>query len=174
MRSTGLDPIYNKESQILILGTFPGRESLKRRAYYSDRNNQFWKIIYSIYQVDYSENVEDRKKLLLDHHIALWDVLKECDRVTEDGKESSSDKYIINEIPNDIQRVISESKISTILINGKTKNKGEKAKNPYKYYMKYVWEKILVDPVLLPSTSGLNTNQNLEEKIQIWKEFLIR
>ena len=110
----------------------------------------------------------------MDHHIAWWDVLKECDRVTEDGKESSSDKYIINEIPNDIQRVISESKISTILINGKTKNKGEKAKNPYKYYMKYVWEKILVDPVLLPSTSGLNTHQNLEEKIQIWKEFLIR
>ena len=111
MRCVGLEPIYNEKSRILILGTMPGAKSLECGEYYSDKKNVFWKILFEIFQEKEIYDYKDKKQFLLEHHIALWDVLKECDRDKKDGSESSSDRYIYNDIPNDISTIIKESNI---------------------------------------------------------------
>lgn len=172
MRCVGLEPIYNEKSRILILGTMPGAKSLECGEYYSDKKNIFWKILFEIFKEKEIYDYKDKKQFLLEHHIALWDVLKECDRDKKDGSESSSDRYIYNDIPNDISTIIKESNIETIVLNGKTKSKGIRSRNPYKYYMKYIYENVKITPVLLPSTSGVNTHCSFEDKVKIWSDVL--
>ena len=89
------EPIVNDESKILILGSMPSIESLKKRLYYGNIKNHFWKIVYALFDNDLDEYYEDRKKFLLLHKIAVWDVVKYCDR------EGSSDSNIVNPIAND-------------------------------------------------------------------------
>ena len=88
-------PIVDENSKILILGTMPGEKSLQRNQYYAHKNNQFWKIIFILFQQPLTEHYDARKAILLKNHIALWDVLKACEG------EGSSDKNIMNAVPND-------------------------------------------------------------------------
>jgi len=84
---TSFEPIVDKNCKVLILGTMPGEISLQKQQYYANKQNQFWKIIYSLFNKDVEDDYEKRKIFLLDHHIAIWDVLKSCDR------EGSRDRW---------------------------------------------------------------------------------
>ena len=73
-----LSPIYNKNSEILILGSMPSKLSREKNFYYANKQNRFWKIMEELYNINFSSN-NDKMEFLLKNKIALWDVFKEVD-----------------------------------------------------------------------------------------------
>lgn len=113
-------PIVNEKSRILILGTMPGTDSLKEQQYYCNVDNLFWDIMFRIFSPGwpmfkevFGISYEEREQLLLDNEIALWDILKSCER------EGNTDSKIRNEELNDIQRFLYEHpNIKNVYFNG--------------------------------------------------------
>ncbi len=148
------EPVYNINSTILILGSFPSIKSREINFYYGHPQNRFWKILELIYNEKIENNIESRKNFLLKHNIALWDTIKECDIV------SSSDSSIKNAIPNDINMIIKNSNIKSIFCNGNTS---------YKLFMKYFKGKFKdITIACLPSSSPANAKFSLQELTNIW------
>ncbi len=120
------DPIINENCDTLILGTAPGQISLDKSQYYGNTNNYFWDIIFRLFKNNWGayEYVNDKityefkKELLLQNNIALWDVIKTCDR------EGSSDKKIQNEVLNDFNSFFKKfDRINKVIFNGKGNSK---------------------------------------------------
>ena len=100
MEKFALPPLIDDSSKILILGTIPGDQSIARQQYYGNKGNHFWKILFFIFQEDFSTSYEERRKLLKNNHIGLWNVLAFCMR------EGSSDSKIKNEVVNDFENLV--------------------------------------------------------------------
>ncbi|MDC7125845.1 MAG: DNA-deoxyinosine glycosylase, partial [Spirochaetales bacterium] len=106
-------PLINKNSKLLILGSMPGEDSLKFQEYYGHSRNQFWRIMSAITNKNLLTDYETKKLLLLDSHIALWDVIANCER------SGSLDINIKNETPNNIPDILMKyTKIDAIAFNG--------------------------------------------------------
>ena len=106
-------PIISDNCKVLLLGTMPGVESLRRQQYYGYRHNAFWRIIYALFGREPEEEYEKRKSFLLEHDIAVWDVLKACER------EGSSDSDIKHPLPNDFKSLyLRYPNISSVCFNG--------------------------------------------------------
>ena len=158
--TTGLEPIYDKNSKILILGSLPGVSSIKNKEYYYSPANHFWTILKSIYKEDIIFNsYNDKLDFLKRHNIAVWDVIKCADR------EGSLDSKIKNEVYNDLISLIKNSNIQKIFING------QKAEKSLKKYMKE--NNVIISYELLPSSSLVNTKYSLNEKIDIWRKKML-
>ena len=163
-RVRSLDPLIDENSRILILGTMPGPESLRRKQYYANPGNQFWKIMYRVLgesnapPSDYMERINFLKK----NGVALWDVLENCER------EGASDSSIRNGKPNDFKTLLRQyPTLQRIFFNGKTAE----------YFFKKCAssESALVQPAVLPSTSSANARMSADEKVRSWrgiKDFL--
>lgn len=147
-------PIYNKESKILILGTFPSVKSREGQFFYHHPQNRFWKVISAVYNERLPETTDDKKKLLLSNYIALWDVIQSCE-IT-----GSADSTIKNVIPNDISPILEQANIQNIYANGTM---------AYNLYKKYIYDKVGRDIIKLPSTSPANASFSLERLINIWR-----
>ena len=151
-RVQSLPPIIDESSEILILGTMPGKESLRSKEYYAAPNNSFWKIMKRLFNSNMEfKNYEEKVSCLKKHHIALWDTLQSCER------ESSLDSNIKEEEYNDIDGLLSRyPQIKKVVFNGK------KAANYYK--------------TRLPSSIAYSTSnacaKKVEEKIQNWSNVL--
>jgi len=143
-----LKPIYDESSKVLILGTMPSIKSREEQFYYANPKNRFWSTLSKVYQEDIGCTKEEKIKFLLNHHIALFDVLKSCDI------SSSSDSSIKNPVPNDLSSILKNSKIKTIFTTGKT---------AYKLYQKYCYPKTNILAISLPSTSPAYCPKNIEE-----------
>lgn len=150
-----VSPLYNENSKILILGTFPSVKSREACFFYSHPQNRFWKIMSRLCDSDMPKTIEEKKKLILEHQFALWDVIHSCD-VT-----GSADSSIRNVVPNDISEIIKNSKVEKIFVNGR------KAETLYK---KYIEEKIGIRAVCLPSTSPANASWSEDRLFEYWKE----
>lgn len=150
-----VSPLYNENSKILILGTFPSVKSREACFFYSHPQNRFWKIMSRLCDSDMPKTIEEKKKLILEHQFALWDVIHSCD-VT-----GSADSSIRNVVPNDISEIIKNSKVEKIFVNGR------KAEALYK---KYIEEKIGIRAVCLPSTSPANASWSEDRLFDYWKE----
>jgi hypoxanthine-DNA glycosylase len=149
-------PIVFENSKILILGSIPGVISLQKSEYYGNKQNYFWKIIFSIFEKEFSENYLDKINLLKINNIALWDVIETCQR------EGSSDSAINNEKANDIKNLSHNyQNIKHIIFNGKTAEK---------YFKKHIKTVENIKFYTFPSTSGANARMNFEKKIGIWKK----
>lgn len=148
-----LPPVYNKESKILILGTFPSVKSREGEFFYHHPQNRFWKVICSIFNERLPETIEEKKQLLLRNRIALWDVVQSCE-IT-----GSADSSIRNVIPNDITPILTKADIKKIFANGNT---------AYNLYKKYIYDKVGRDIVKLPSTSPANASFSLDRLIEEW------
>lgn len=148
-----LKPIYNAESKILILGSFPSVKSRENNFYYAHPQNQFWPILSDLFK----ENISDKEEFLLRHHIALFDVIKSCDI------KGSSDQTIKNVKVNDIKSIIDKTQIKYIFTTGK------KATN---LYIKYLVKNTNIKPIYLPSTSPLFSKMKYEEKLEEYKKIL--
>lgn len=146
-------PVYDGASEILILGSFPSVKSREMQFFYGHPQNRFWKLISGLYGETKPETIEEKKSLLLKHHIALWDVIASCDIA------GSSDSSIRNVVPNDISGIIERSSIRKIYANG------GKAKQ---LYDRYLAEKVGMEAVLLPSTSPANAAYSLERLKECW------
>jgi len=153
------EPIIDKSSKVLILGTLPGPESLRVRQYYANTNNQFWRIIYSVFgETVINPSYLQKSSFLLEHQIALWDVFHSADR------KGALDADIRNEEPNDIPGLILQYPcIKRILLNGK------KAEGSFRKY----FPSLNTDVVYVPSTSPAYAKKSLDEKTREWKAAII-
>lgn len=146
-------PLYDKNSKILILGSFPSVKSREQMFFYGHPQNRFWKVIAGVFESDIPTVIEEKKKLLISHKIALWDVIASCE-IT-----GSSDSSIKNVVVNDFSEIFKTADIKRIFVNGKTAEK---------YYNKYLKEKIGRECTVLPSTSPANAAWSLERLIAAW------
>lgn len=153
-----LQPVYDKDSRVLILGTIPSPKSREYGFYYGHPQNRFWKVLAALFQADIPNDNEAKRKFVLSHHIALWDVLASC---TIAG---ASDSSIKNPVPNDIGRILSESDIRAVITTG------QKAFSLYKKYCEPSTGKAAI---CLPSTSPANCrNCSLEDLIRAYQVIL--
>ncbi|AFS78459.1 uracil-DNA glycosylase-like protein [Gottschalkia acidurici 9a] len=108
-----LRPIVNDTSKVLILGSIPGKESLEKQKYYANPRNSFWKIIFSLYDLNVEEHYNKKIEFLQEKNIAIWDVIKTCDR------RGSLDSNIKNEEANDFSTLFKYyPNIRFVLFNG--------------------------------------------------------
>ena len=153
--SHDFEPVFDENSKVLILGTFPSVKSRENQFYYGHPQNRFWKVIAGLTESDVPQTIEEKKKLLLEHGIAIWDVIESCDII------GSSDSSIKNVVPADIERVVANSKIENIYANGGTAKK---------LYEKYSQKKTGREIIGLPSTSPANAAYSLERLLECWQE----
>ena len=153
--SHDLEPVFDENSKVLILGTFPSVKSRENEFYYGHPQNRFWKVIAGLTESKVPQTIEEKKKLLLEHGIAIWDVIESCDII------GSSDSSIKNVVPADIERVVANSKIQNIYANGGTAKK---------LYEKYSQKKTGREIIGLPSTSPANAAYSLERLLECWQE----
>lgn len=148
-----IPPVFDKNSEILILGSFPSVKSRETKFFYGHKQNRFWKIVAEIFDCTVPQTVNEKKRFLIDNHIALWDVIAQCE-IT-----GSSDLSIKNAEANNLDIILNSANIKKIFVNGKTAEK---------YYNKYLFEKTGINAVCLPSTSPANASYSIEELKKEW------
>jgi hypoxanthine-DNA glycosylase len=146
-------PVYNSNSQVLILGTMPSVKSREVGFYYGHPQNRFWRVLAGIFKECVPIDTEGRKAYLLAHGVALWDVVASCE-IT-----GSSDASIRDVTVNDIKDILDKSPISRIYANGRTAEK---------LYLRHVRPITGVDITALPSTSPANAAVSLDELVRVW------
>jgi len=137
----GIDPVYDAASAILVLGTMPSPASREAGFYYSHPQNRFWQVLSAVFDEPLPYTIDQKKRLVLSHGIALWDVLASCEM---DGAEDASIK---KPVANDFTAILAASPIKKVYTTG------EKADYLYK---KLCRQQIGIDSILLPSTSPAN------------------
>ncbi|MGN1405945.1 MAG: DNA-deoxyinosine glycosylase [Erysipelotrichaceae bacterium] len=143
-------PVFNEESRILILGSFPSVKSREINFYYGHPRNRFWPLM----SILFNEEIIDKKEFLLRHHIALFDVIESCDI------DGSSDSSIRNVKPNDLSKILYSSKIETIFLNGS---------KSCELYKKYCKDKYNIEYIKLPSTSPANATYSIDKLLKEWQ-----
>ena len=138
------DPIWDENSHILILGSFPSVRSRADNFYYGHPQNRFWKVLAGLYAEPIPQTIEEKKAFLLRQGIALWDVISSCEI------ENSSDVSIRNAEINDLSTIFARADIRAVYTNGKAADK---------LYRKYHER----EAVCLPSTSPANAAWSLEK-----------
>lgn len=154
-----LEPVFDAQSRILILGTFPSPKSRRFGFYYSHPQNRFWPVMEAVYKENIPTTIQDRKAFILRHHLALWDVLHSC-RI-----QGADDQSIQSPVPNDLSIILNHSCIQRVLTTG------QKASALYR---KYCQPQIKIEAISLPSTSSANCRYyTLEKLIEIYREHLL-
>lgn len=149
-----ISPVYNEHSRILILGSFPSVKSREAGFFYGHPQNRFWKVLANVFQAEVPGTIEEKKAFLLEHRIAVWDVIGQCE-IT-----GSSDSSIRNVVSNPISKILETTKIEQIFVNGK---KAEQL------YQRYIYPQTKRNAICLPSTSPANASWNLEKLTEAWK-----
>ncbi len=148
-------PLVDQRSRILILGSIPGPEALRKKEYYGFKGNHFWRIIPEILEARPPLSYKDKIDLLRGRRIGLWDVVNSC------AREGASDNSIRREKPNNIARLIKNyPQIRTIFLNGKTAEK---------LYKKFFGHMIQVPAYYLPSTSPAHASMPYSKKLEEWR-----
>lgn len=156
-------PVYDEHSKILILGSLPSVKSREAGFYYGHPQNRFWKVLAALLACPVPETMEEKRRMLLTHRVAVWDVIESCDII------GSSDSSIKNVVPADIGKLLEKANIGRIFANGK------KAES---LYQKYIFPKTKVPVTALPSTSPANAACSLEKLVEVWgteiREYILR
>jgi TDG/mug DNA glycosylase family protein len=154
-----MPPIVDDQTAILILGSMPGEKSLSHQQYYANRGNHFWKLMFSVFGMEFTFDYSARLQLLKEQRIGLWDVLAYCER------EGSLDSNIKNEAANDFGLFIAKHPtIRHIVFSSKAAEK---------YYFKYSKSFDGITYHVLPSPSGANAGKTFAEKLEVW-QILVR
>mgnify|MGYP004477282939 CR=1 FL=1 len=172
--SHGFEPVFDERSRILVLGSFPSVLSRENAFYYGNPQNRFWRVMATCLSepvpqnegglsddgrpLTLEESIAAKKRMLLEHGVALWDVIASCDI------KGSSDASIKNVVPAQVERVLEEAHIGAVICNGGT------AGRLYKRYLQ--WQVGLAAHVL-PSTSPANAAWQLERLTARWQEELL-
>ena len=151
------EPVYDKDSEILILGTLPSVKSRENNFYYGHKQNRFWKVLATLLKEPVPETIEEKKAMLLAHRVALWDVIQSCDI------KGASDSSIKNVQPTDIGMILEKTNMTQIYANG------NKAGQLYKRYQFPVTG---IEATVLPSTSPANAAWSLARLCEAWKTIL--
>lgn len=148
-----IKPVYDANSKILILGSFPSVKSREAGFFYGHPQNRFWKVLAAVTGQEVPQTISEKRTFLLRNHIAVWDVIQSCDII------GSSDSSIKNVAANDLSEILDRSRIRQIYVNGR---KAEQL------YLKYIYPETKIEAVCLPSTSPANAAWNLERLISAW------
>lgn len=149
--------IISNDCQIMILGTIPSVKSSEEKFYYMHPRNRFWQVLSNLLNVDLvNASIEKKKKILLQHKIALYDVINSCEIINSD------DDKITNVSVNNIPEIIKGTQIKHLFLNGST---------AYKLLIKHFPNlKPIATP--LPSTSPKNAKMSLDDLLSYWKIIL--
>lgn len=147
--------LFAPDSEILMLGSIPSPKSREQGFYYGHPQNRFWKVMAHVLGEPLPATIDEKKKMLLKHKIALWDVLDSCTIV------GASDTSIEDVTPNDISKIVAKSRIKRILCTGAT---------AHKLYQKYCESATGMPAIKLPSTSPANCATSLEKLVEAYQQ----
>ena len=147
--------LFDANSEVLLLGSIPSPKSREQGFYYGHPQNRFWKVLASVLSEPLPKTINEKKAMLLKHHIALWDVLDSCTII------GASDTSIEDVVPNDIASFLAKTKIKRIFCTGAT---------AHKLYEKYCEKSTGIKAVKLPSTSPANCAVKFEALVEAYKE----
>jgi hypoxanthine-DNA glycosylase len=139
-RVYGFEPVFDENSRVLVLGSFPSVKSRQTDFYYGNRQNRFWKMLSDYTMTPMPASIEEKKRLLHGHGIALWDIATSC------CIRGSADDSITDYTVADLNRVLKNAKIELILLNGK---------KAAEIFLKYYGD-LAVAYQVMPSTSPAN------------------
>ena len=148
-----IELVYDENSRILILCSFPSVKSREVGFYYGHPQNRFWRVLAAVTGEPAPENTEEKRAFLLRRGIALWDVIARCEI------EGSADARIRNAVPNDLSRILNVAPIGAVFTNGKTADR---------LYDRFFEGSIAPPKLWLPSTSPANAAFSLERLIGVW------
>jgi len=146
-------PLFNENSRVLILGSFPSVKSREQNFFYGHPQNRFWKVIAAVFDQPVPETIEEKKQLILNNGLALWDSIASCE-IT-----GSSDASIRNVRANDIGIILDSCGIEHIYCNGR---------KSHELYCKYIEPQNGLKATCLPSTSPANAQWTLERLTDAW------
>ena len=152
-----IPPLWAPDSRILILGSFPSVQSRLQSFFYAHPQNRFWRVIAAVLERPVPVRTEEKRVLLLEHHIALWDVVGSCQI------RGSSDASIRNAEPNRLSLILNNAPIRCIFCNGGT---------AHTYYDRLCRDETGDEAVQLPSTSPANARWSLPALSDAWREAL--
>lgn len=147
-------PLFDENSDTLILGSFPSVKSREAMFFYGHPQNRFWRVIAALYGEEVPRNIGEKKELILSHNLALWDSIQSC---TITGSSDSSVKDVV---PNDLSLIINNSKVDRVFCNGALS---------HKMYMRFIFPLTNIKAEKLPSTSPANAAYTLERLVEEWK-----
>ena len=148
-------PVCDENSRVLILGTAPSRKSREVGFYYGHPQNRFWKVMAAVLDWPVPKNVDEKRRMLIENHIAIWDVIESCSII------GSGDASIKDVKVNDFSGILANSKVKRIFVNGA---------KAYQLYHKYGYPVTGIKAVKLPSTSPANAAFSIERLIREWKK----
>lgn len=152
-----IPPLFDKNSRVLILGSFPSVKSREAKFFYGHPQNRFWRVLAELTGSPLPHTIEEKTELVLKNHFALWDSIGSC---TITG---SSDSSIRDVVPNDLSVILDHAPIERIFCNGAAS---------LVCYRRYI-EPLIHRPALpLPSTSPANAAWTLERLIDAWRVIL--
>lgn len=149
------EPVFDENSKILILGSFPSVKSRENHFFYGHPQNRFWKVMANVLEWEVPVTIEEKKEMLLKNHVAVWDVIASC------SIQGSSDTSIKDVVVNDFSKILNNSRVEHIYVNGG---------KAYELYHKYAEKVTGIQAVKLPSTSPANAAWSLEKLTKVWKE----
>ena len=150
-------PVFDGQSRILILGSFPSVKSRQAAFFYGHPQNRFWKVISAVLGCACPQTVEQKRQMLLSYRIALWDVIAAC-RI-----EGSSDSSIRDAVPTDLSLILRAAPVHAVFCNGQT---------AFRLYGRFQQAQTKLPAALLPSTSPANAAYSLERLTESWKAIL--
>lgn len=153
-----IQPVFDSRSRVLLLGTMPSPASREQGFYYGHPQNRFWRVLAAIFDEPVPRTIEEKRDMLLRHHIALWDVLASCEI------EGASDASIRDAQPNDLARIFDAADIRAVFATG-TKA-GE-------LYRKLIEPTLGVPCTTLPSTSPANAKMKLADLVDAYGKALL-
>ena len=165
----GFEPVFDKHSRILVLGSFPSVLSRENAFYYGNPQNRFWRVMAACLGMPVPPNEGDaltggepatldasiaaKRAMLLDGGVALWDVIESCDI------KGSSDASIRNVVPAHIECITDAAPIEVVVCNGGTAGR---------LYKRYLQDRTGLTAIVLPSTSPANAAWRPERLVERW------
>ena len=150
-------PIFDKNSKILILGSFPSVVSRKIGFYYANPQNRFWRVLTGILNAPLPVSTDEKINFLLAHRIAIYDAAISCEI------NGSSDAKMTAVEPANLEPIFSDARIAQVFSNG-----GKAHEICEKYLKTQILNATGKPPLKLPSTSPANANFSLERLVQDW------
>ncbi len=146
-------PLFDEQSEILILGSLPSLKSREQNFFYGHPHNRFWPLLAALFGEPAPTTVEEKRALALRRHVALWDVIGSCDIV------GSSDSSIRGVVPTDLRPVLRGSRVRRIFCNGAVSGR---------YFRQYQAKTLGMEATVLPSTSPANAAWTMEKLLRAW------
>lgn len=148
-------PLYDEQSNVLILGSFPSVKSREQLFFYGHPQNRFWQVVARVFEEKTPLTIEEKRQFALRNHLALWDVIASCDI------KGSADSSIRHVTANDLRPILSSASIQQIFVNGRTAER---------YFLKYTYPIIGKSAICLPSTSPANAAWSSDRLVEAWRK----